>query len=214
MADVFDPEVKVKPYNEKENLVQEGDDVNLTNKDPALRRITIGVGWDMNAFDNEAMDFDASCFLLDKNFQTREDSDFIFYNNTEGSGGAVKHDGDSRHGAGDGDDETISIDLHGVPFDVARILFAVSIYNAREKDHRLDMARNIYLRVVNAATGDEMARYELTDGLKGRMEAGVVVAALDREGPKWHFRPMREFLADLGAIAERHGIIIAEKASS
>lgn len=196
----------------KENLVHAGEDINLISRDPALRKALFGVGWDHNAFDTAAMDVDISCFLLDKNLLTRVDEDFVFYNNPEGCGGAVKHTGDSRHGAGEGDDETVLIDLHGIPFDVVRIMFVISIYDAAEKDQSLSMMRNVYIRMTNADTNIELARYEFGDHLIGRQDAGMAILALEREGPKWHLHPLKEaYPGGLGEIAAKHGIVVAEK---
>lgn len=205
-------EVFAVNLEQKENLVRVGDDINLTNKDLAMRNLLVGVGWEHNAFDSEAVDVDVSCFLLDKNLLTRLDEDFVFYNNPEGCGGAVKHKGDSRHGAGDGDDETLLIDLHGLPFDVVRILIVISIYDAIEKDQNLSVMRNVYVRTANADTNIELTRYEFGEHLLGKKDAGMAILALDREGPKWHLKPMNEAYANgLGEIAAKFGIVVAEK---
>src|SRR5688572_20107476 len=87
--------------------VKKGEEINISRLDPGIRDITIGVGWDLKRFEGDPIDVDASVFLLDKNDRTRQDEDFVFYNNFIGREGAVKHMGDSRTGAGDGDDEKI-----------------------------------------------------------------------------------------------------------
>lgn len=214
MPDIFEKEFDPDAFKINDNSIRKGDDVNLTQKDPSLRRVTIGLGWELKAFDVDVIDLDASCFLLDKNDKTRVDADFVFYNNPEGCDGAVKHNGDSRTGAGDGDDETMTIDLHGVPFDIVKIAFAVTIYGAHEKEQKLGMVSNAYLRILNADNGEEMLRYDITSDLQDRSEQGVIVATLDREGPKWHVRPVCEFVAGgLSELATRYGIVVAEKAS-
>ena len=55
--------------------------------------------------------FDAIAFLVGENGKVRADNDFIFFNNLTSSDGSVKHNGDNRTGDGDGDDETMSVDL-------------------------------------------------------------------------------------------------------
>lgn len=171
-----------------------GDDINITEKHPGIHLLQFGLGWDFNNFSGDPLDLDASLFLLDKDEQTREDEDFIFYNSLMALNGAIKHHGDSRSGAGDGDDEQVSVDLHGIPFDVVRIAVFVSIYQGEEKDQNLGMLRNLYLRVVNEENKHEILRFDITEELKDNSDTGVVVAYLDREGPKWHFRPTIEFI--------------------
>lgn len=207
--DFFAAPLPQKDIELSENLTQRGQEIDLTAIDPALKRLTIGVGWDFKSYDSDAVDVDVSLFLLNKDGVTREDSDFIFYNNPETLDGAIRHHGDSRDGAGDGDDETISIDLHAIPFDVVRALFVLSVYRADEKDQNLSMVKNTFLRIVNAENNFEMCRYVLDKELAETNESAMLVAALDREGPKWIFRPLGEFVkGGLARIAEDRGMVI------
>ena len=210
--DIFDTRFEGKEVELEDNLVSIGDDFNLTEKDPTLRNLLLGAGWDLNAFNADALDLDLSIFLLTNDSMTRVNEDFIFYNQKEGLEGGIKHHGDSRTGAGDGDDENITIDLHAVPFDILKILVTVTIYKGYEKEQNLDMVRNAYVRVVNEDSKLELCRYELDQVLDDKTETGVVVGAINREGPKWHFKPEAEFVAGgLGEIARRYGLIINQE---
>lgn len=209
MDDIFDTRFEGKEVKISDNRAKLGEDINLTARDPALRKLIIGVGWDSNAFDAEALDLDLSMFLNGKDGKTRVDEDFVFYNNPQTLAGAVRHMGDSRTGAGEGDDETIEIDLHGVPFDVMQLVFSLSIYRGPEKELALGMVSGAYIRILNAETRHELIRYELDAHLKEREESGMIMALLNREGPKWHFVPKADFEADgLGPIATRYGLDI------
>ena len=210
--DIFDTRFEGKDIELENSLVFVGDDVNLNNKDPALRNILIGSGWDLNAFNADALDLDLSLFFLNKDNMTRQDSDFLFYNQREAFEGGVKHHGDSRTGAGDGDDEVISLDLQVLPYDIVRILISVTIYKGYEKEQNLDMVRNAYVRITNPETGLDYCRYQLDEVLTDKQDTGVVVGFLDREGPKWHFKPQAEFIeGGLGELARRHGMIINQE---
>ena len=210
--DFFDTAHEGKEVELEDNRVGVGDDINLSEKDPSLRNVMIGAGWDLNAFNADALDLDLSLFLLDRNNMTRMDADFIFYNQKDALEGAIKHHGDSRTGAGDGDDEQISVDLQAVPFDILRVLITVTIYKGYEKEQNLDMVRNAYVRIVNDDSKTELCRYELDDILDGKNETGIVVGALNREGPKWHFKPEAEFIpGGLGELARRYGMIINQE---
>ena len=116
--DIFDTRFEGKDIELTSNRVNLDDDIILSDKDPALQNLTVAVGWDSKAFGGQAVDVDISLFLLDKDDMTRKNEDFVFYNQMDTEEGAIKHEGDNRIGAGEGDDETILIDLHGIPYDI------------------------------------------------------------------------------------------------
>lgn len=200
-------------YEKPLGLSKKGELVHLMNKDPTLKELVVAAGWDVKTMEGDPPDLDLSCLMLGLDGQTREDSDFVFYNNMKGCGGAVRHTGDSRTGAGDGDDETIYIDLNGMPFDVDQVLLIISVYEGDIRDQELRMVRNAFIRVGNYETGFELARYDLDPEIEASRNGTVVVAAaLVREGPRWIFKTVGEIMeGGLGAIARRHGIIVAEE---
>lgn len=209
MVDIFDAQPASVEVKLSANKIVKGDDINITAKDPTMKNIHIGLGWDLNAFDTDALDLDLSVFLLNKNMKTRVDSDFVFYNNLEGCEGAVSHNGDSRTGAGDGDDEGVTINLNDVPYDVMHIMFVLSIYKGEEREQNLSKLRNSYIRLVNAENNLEILRYELAQDMEDKTETGMRVAVLNREGPKWHFKALGECVeGGLGAIATEYDIIV------
>lgn len=211
--DILDTRFENPDIDVDDNLVHLGDEINLTEKDPTLMSVQIGVGWDGNTYEGEAIDLDVSLFLLNAQGETRVDEDFIFYNNMEGGEGAVEHQGDSRTGAGEGDDENILINLQALSFDIIQLVFSFSIYRGEEKDQNLGMVKKGYIRLVNPATGFELLRYRLDpEVLEGKEHTAMVVAHLNREGPKWHFKPQAEFVeGGLGGIASRYGLIITQQ---
>lgn len=210
MPDIFDAAPETVEIKLADNSVAKGDDINITAKDPTLKSLHIGVGWDLNAFDTDALDLDISCFLLDKNMKTRKDSDFVFYNNMEGCDGAIKHNGDNRTGAGDGDDESIHVHLNDIPYDVTTIMFVFSIYKGDEREQALGKLRNSYIRIVNIENSQELLRFDLADALIDVKETTMLVASINREGPKWHFKALGEPMdGGLAAVATQYAIIVA-----
>ncbi len=212
MVDIFDTQHAGKEVKLENHRIDAGEEINLTAKDPTMKRVLVGLGWDLNAFNADAVDLDVSLFLIGKDGLTRIDEDFIFYNNTEACEGAIRHNGDSRTGAGDGDDESISIDLNGVPFDVMQLVFTLSIYKGEEKSQNLGLVRNAYIRFVNAENHHELLRFELDDHLEDKGETAMIAGTLNREGPKWHFKSDIEFVeGGLGVIATRYGLTITNQ---
>ena len=211
MGDILDTRFEGKEIDIEDNIVTIGDDINIMQKDPLIKNLMIGAGWDVNAFESDVLDLDLSAFFLNFNGVTRMDSDFLYFNNRDIMDGQVKHNGDSRTGAGDGDDESISINLQGVPFDILRIVFVITIYKGDEKAQSLNMVRNAYIRVLNMDTTQEILRYNLKDVLEEKNGTTLIVGSLNREGPKWHFTPLGEFSeGGLKAICEKYGLIVGQ----
>jgi len=169
----------------------------------------VGVGWDLKAFESDPLDLDVSIFLLDKDDRTRIDEDFIFYHNLRDKDGAVSHQGDSRTGAGEGDDEIITIDLMELPFDIIKIAFVLSIYNLDYKDHDFSMVKNVYFRIVNDNSEAEIFRFELDEELSEH--EGLIIGYLERMGAEWIFHAVGETVeGGLGKIASDYGIVVLE----
>lgn len=193
--------------------IRKGEEVNISRLDPGIRDLTIGIGWDLKRFEGDPIDLDASIFLLDKNDKTITDEDFVFYNNLVARDGAVKHYGDSRTGAGDGDDEKITVELMSLPFEVVRIAFVLSIYDYDTAENNFSMVKNVYFRLVNNTTDHETFRFEL-DGDLGHTTS-ILIGYLDRIGSEWVYQAVGEGIdGGLARIASDYGIIIAENVKS
>jgi len=210
MTDIFDSSLDNVKVEISDNKMEKGDDINITAKDPTMTNIIMAVGWTLNSFDADSLDVDVSCFLLDKDGKTRMDEDFVFYNNLKDMDESVVHNGDNITGAGDGDDETISVDLNKVSYDINKVMFVLSIYRGEEKDQQMSSVRNGYIRMINTSNGQEILRYEITpDIVESQGETGMRVAALNREGPKWHFEAVGELVqGGLAEIATDYDIIV------
>lgn len=191
------------------HIIKRGEEIHLSQLDHALKKALIGGGWDVPGVDPAGIDIDFSLFLVDKNDQTREDGDFVFYNNPAGAGGTATHTGDNRSGAGDGDDERIFVNLEELPYDIAKIILVVSVYEADLRDQHIGLLRNGYLRLVNQETDREILRYNLEGFSGNRLHYAAVVAEIVREGPVWLFRALLdEVEGGLSKIATRHGIMV------
>lgn len=189
--------------------VKKGEEINITRLDPTIRDITAGVGWDLKRFEGDPIDLDASLFLLDKNDRTREDEDFVFYNNLSGREGAVKHMGDSRTGAGDGDDEKIVVDLMALPFEITKVAFVLSIYDLDFNSNNFTMVKNVYFRLVNNESGQETFRFELDDEMGNG--TGLLIGMIERVGSDWMFKALGEPIhGGLSKIASDYGIVVAQ----
>lgn len=195
----------------KFNRVHQGETLDFSELSPGLNKIMIGLGWDMIGFEADAPDLDASVFLLNKEGLTRQNEDFIYYNNMTALDGAIEHKGDNRTGAGDGDDENIVIDLDKIPFDIMKIQFVVSIYDAQARGHSFLDVRNVFFRVVDSENKRELFRYFLDGELKANERGTALkVGYIFRDGNKWMFTAEGELVEDgLNRVATTYGMIIA-----
>ena len=193
--------------------VKKGEEINISRLDPGIRDITVGVGWDLKRFEGDPIDVDASVFLLDKNDKTRQDEDFVFYSNLVGREGAVKHMGDSRTGAGDGDDEKIVVDLMALPFEIVRIAFVLSIYDLDLNSNNFTMVKNVYFRITNNETTLETFRFELDEDMGSG--TGLYIGYLERVGSDWTYKAVGEpIYGGLAKIATDFGIVVAQNIRS
>jgi tellurium resistance protein TerD len=185
--------------------LQKGGNVNLSKEAPGLTKVVIGLGWDPRSSDGSAFDLDGSAFLLKADGKVRGDSDFIFYNNLKSTDGSVVHTGDNQTGQGDGDDESLNVDLSAIPADIDRVSFGVTIHEAEPRRQNFGMVGKAYIRCLNAANGAELARYDLSED--GSTETAMIFGELYRHGGDWKFRAIGQgFKGGLGPLARSFGV--------
>ncbi|PTV52148.1 TerD family protein [Acinetobacter seifertii] len=184
-----------------------GGNVSLTKEAPGITKTTVGLGWNPRVTDGAAFDLDAIAFLVNENGRVRADHDFIFFNNLKSSDGSVVHNGDNRTGDGAGDDETLSVDLSKVPADVAKVIFAVTIYEGQARSQNFGQVANAYIRVSNDAGGSEIARYDLSED--SSTETAMIFGELYKHGSEWKFRAIGQgFVGGLGPLAASYGVAV------
>jgi tellurium resistance protein TerD len=185
--------------------LQKGGNVNLSKEAPGLAKLIVGLGWDTRATDGAGFDLDGAVFLLDANGKVRSDADFVFYNNLKSVDGSVTHSGDNTTGAGDGDDETVTIELANVPAGVEKIAVCVTIHDAEARGQNFGMVSKAFVRCINAAGNAEIARYDLSED--GSTEAAMVFGEVYRAGTDWKFRAIGQgFKGGLGPLAKNYGV--------
>ena len=185
--------------------LQKGGNVNLSKEAPGMKKMLVGLGWSLRATDGDAFDLDGSAFLLGAGDKVRSDADFVFYNQNKSSDGSVVHSGDNRTGEGEGDDETITLELDKVPADVEKIAVCVTIHDAEARRQNFGMVSRAYVRCVDAITNAEVARYDLSEDAS--VEAAMVFGEIYRHNGEWKFKAMGQgFQGGLGPMAKNFGV--------
>jgi tellurium resistance protein TerD len=172
--------------------------IDLTKTNPGLLLLALGLGWDVNGGNADAFDLDAIALALDANGKLYKGAEgLLFYGKAPSRGaafdilgGSLKHTGDNLTGAGDGDDETIHVDLAKVPADVQRITLMISIYDAKERGQNFGRIKNSFVRMYDVDTKQEIARYDLQEdfGAFSNIEVGSVY----RHNGEWKFEAKGE----------------------
>ena len=189
--------------------LSKGQKVDLTKGNPGLKKIMVGLGWDVNAFDSgTSFDLDATVFMLGANGKCPTEKEFIFYGNTEHATGSVKHLGDNLTGEGDGDDEQILVDLSKIPANVQKIAFTVTIYDCDTRRQNFGQVNNAFIRIVDEATNTELVRYDLGEDFS--IETAIVVGEIYRYNGEWKFNAIGSgFQGGLAALCAHYGIDVA-----
>lgn len=185
--------------------LQKGGNISLSKEAPNLRRILVGLGWDPRSTDGQAFDLDASAFLLTGAGKVRGDQDFIFYNQKTSQDGSVEHTGDNQTGQGEGDDESIKVDLTRVPTDIDKIAVAVTIHEADQRRQNFGQVGGSFIRIVNDENGQELTRYDLGEDFS--TETAVIFGEIYRHGSEWKFRAVGQgYAGGLGPMARNYGV--------
>lgn len=186
--------------------LQKGQKVCLTKDNPGLKKVVVGLGWDVNAFDTGGdFDLDAAAFLLNDTGRVGSSSDFVFYGNLSHPSGSVVHQGDNLTGVGDGDDEQIRIDLSKVPDNITKIAFTVTIYEPEQRKQNFGQVNNAFIRIYNEENGEEMLRYDLGEDFS--IETAAVFGELYKSGSEWKFNAIGSgFQGGLAALCANFGV--------
>lgn len=188
--------------------LSKGGNINLSKTAPSMNRVDLGLGWNPRATDGQSFDLDAVAFLLGSDGKVRADTDFIFFNQKVSSCGSVTHNGDNRTGEGDGDDESVSIDLSKLPADVEKVVFAVTIHEGQQRQQNFGQVDKAYIRVLNQDNqAEEIARFDLSED--GSVEVAMIFGELYRHSGEWKFKAVGQgFSGGLGPLAASYGVAV------
>ena len=172
--------------------LQKGQKVSLDKEaGGGLSRVTMGLGWDaikskgffgFGGGKSDAVDLDASVVMFD---ESNKPVDVIWFRQLKSKDGSIVHTGDNRTGAGDGDDEQITVDLNAVPASVKALVFTVNSFTGQT----FATVENAYCRLINAANQQEVARFNLS--VTGSHSAQIM-AKLYRHGGEWKMHAIGE----------------------
>lgn len=162
--------------------LSKGQQVSLTKAGGGtLSKVRMGLGWDAmrkkGLFGSRAqsIDLDASALLFDASGTL---VDQVWFQQLRSKDGSVLHTGDNRTGAGDGDDESIKVDLSQVPPAVTTLVFTVNSFTGQD----FSQIENAFVRLIDESNETEIARYDLTGT---GSHTAQIMAKVSRDGQGW-----------------------------
>jgi tellurium resistance protein TerD len=182
-----------------------GANISLTKEAPGLSAVVVGLGWDARTTDGQPFDLDSSAIACNTAGQVVSPGHFVFFNNLASPDSAIQHSGDNLTGEGGGDDEQIRVNLAGLAPEVDKVVFPVSIYDADTRGQSFGQVRNAFIRVVNQADNNEIARYDLSEDAS--TETAMIFGEMYRNGADWKFRAVGQgYSSGLAGIARDYGV--------
>ncbi len=138
-----------------------GSKINLSkeasNLGVKLTNVNVGLGWDCNTHGGADYDLDAwALAVTDKGLKRKN---LVYFSNTFDSSMQIHHCGDNLTGEGDGDDETITINLEKLPDNYKHVLIGVTIFRARNRNQSFKDIDNAFIRLYDAKTNIEICKY-------------------------------------------------------
>src|SRR3954447_18669566 len=163
--------------------LSKGQKVSLAKRDGGtLTRVRMGLGWDavkkkgfLGGLKSQSIDLDASALLFDASGRL---VDQVWFRQLRSKDGAVQHTGDNLTGAGEGDDESIRVDLSALPSTVSTIVFTVNSFTGQD----FSQIENAFCRLIDESNESEIARFDLSGS--GRHNAQIM-AKVSRDGAGW-----------------------------
>jgi tellurium resistance protein TerZ len=157
-------------------------------KSSGLTKVFMGCGWDpaqpkkksffgrlLGGGASEEIDLDASVIVFDENKQS---IDLVWFQQLKSKDGSILHSGDNLTGEGEGDDETIYVDLASLDTRAKYLVFTVNSFRGQT----FDEVDNAFARLVDDRSKSEICRYTLNE--KGQ-HTGVVMASMEKTSAGW-----------------------------
>ncbi|BCM92263.1 general stress protein 16U [Abditibacteriota bacterium] len=162
--------------------LQKNQTISLSKMVPTgLRRIKLGLGWDP-AMQGKSVDLDGSCIAFDAQKKVVET---IWFGHLRSKDGTIQHSGDNLTGEGEGDDETITVELERLDPRITTLVFTINSFTGQ----KFSALKNAFCRVVNVDSRQELARYDLWQS--GNV-TGMIMAKITRENNEWKMTAIGE----------------------
>lgn len=138
--------------------------------------IKVGLSWDI--LDKETVDLDANCVLFNSYAKI---IDAVYYNQLKLEDGSIKHSGDNKTGEGEGEDESILIDLTKISKDVKALIVSICCYKTGDFS-KVETAK---VHVTNAETTQPLVQISL--GCQGK-HTSLIACTIFQDQGIWYIK--------------------------
>jgi tellurium resistance protein TerZ len=174
--------------------LQKGQRISLEKAGKHLKKICIGVNWGaiekkglFGKLKKVGVDLDASVGLFSAKKQLIEK---VFFGKLASQCGSIRHSGDDLTGDTGGDDgldnEVISVDLSGVPTDIAQIVFVLNSYDGQDFASIPFASIRIYEGMPNRVD-NVIAHYDIANDATFSGKISMILGKLYRHENAWKF---------------------------
>lgn len=190
----------MKPLPPLINPLRKGQKTPVRFPDPRSRRLRVCFGWNVK---DSRCDIDASAFLVDASGRVPDDGWFVFYGQTGSPDGSVTFYEDS----GGRDREVIQVDLERLDPSIQKLVFVLTINEAFDRGLNFSMLRDVYVRLLDGAAGQELFSYRLEEYYEA--VTSVTIGELYLYNGQWKFNPVGNGLhRDLAGQCAVYGVEI------
>ncbi len=178
--------------------IKKGENISLLKIIPHINEIIVAIKWLKKTADATEFEIDTSAFLLTEQNKTRNDADFIFYNQPTASDNTIILK-----------NNLFKITLNSIPEEINKISFALTLHNAKQKQQSFGMLDSISIELFNFADKQKLASYIVNDA---KLETAIILGLLYRYNNEWKFRAIGQgYIEGLNVLAKKMGVNIEEE---
>lgn len=173
-----------------------GQNVALTK---GVTKFKVGLSWDFKDASNK-FDLDVLAIEVDNKTDGKAigENYLVFYNSALKTAdgkprdpeSAVIHSGDNRDGSGDGDDETITVDVTKLNPLVKAIIFVINIYNGLAEGKNFGQVKNPKVRLYEGDSDTSQLMYELDEDYSDSV--CMEFCMIYKNNDEWKFKALGE----------------------
>lgn len=176
--------------------IQKGQKNNLFSASPSPYIDAI-FGWNVK---NQNCDVDVSAFLLGNDGKVLGDSWFVFYGQPSSPDSSVTFSICNNNS----DREQLHIDLSHIDNSVSKIVFVLTLNDARIKNLNFEMVEDAYIR-INDHKGMELSSFLMTDYYSNVIS--MMIGEIYLHNGNWKFNAIGNGVAkDLAGLCELYGV--------
>lgn len=182
-------------------LVRKGQKISLSQLCSSLSTLNVIIGWDFGQ-GAEQYDLDVEAFLLGSTGKVLGDDWFVFYNQVRSPDNAVQY-----VNSGMNRQATMNIQLGMLSSQVNRIVFILTINEAKMLHYNFSHVRDAYLSITESTTNRELLRFKLTDYYSSVYS--MMLGEIYKHNGDWKFNAIGDGTQDdLSGLCRRYGVNI------